>query len=56
MNLFSRNHDEQQEVGIFNIGVEVVVNGLARSLYVGNVEEAGVRTTRESDTQLTTNR
>jgi hypothetical protein len=53
----SLEREEKDEVGIFDIDAEVsIFDCLAPCHYIGDIEEAGVRSAREPDTQLTTNR
>jgi hypothetical protein len=52
----SLERKEQQEVGIFDVDVKLVIDRVASYLYVRNVEEAGIRSAWELDTQLSANR
>jgi hypothetical protein len=47
--------EEKEEIGVFDIDVDVAMDWLARSLHIGNVEETGVRSARKPDTELSAN-
>src|SRR2546423_15430199 len=52
----SLEREEKNEVRIFDIDVEIIVHGLARSFYISDIEESGICAARKSYTQLTANR